>query len=142
MEWDGKILLILGAAGGVGMAAIEVGKSLGQTTIIACASSPAKRELCKARGSDFAVDYTTRGWHRDVLHPTDQAGVHCVVDPVGGDYMTGCLRCTRPGGCILTLGYAAGIPSIPVEQLLQRNISLVGVWTTVSHYPTEVRISA
>lgn len=110
MEWDGKILLILGAAGGVGMAAIGVAKILGQTTTIACASSPTKRELCKAHGADFVVDYSTRGWHRDVLHSTDQVGVHCVIDPVGGEYMSGCLRCTRPGGCILTVGYAAGIP--------------------------------
>ena len=69
-------------------------------------------------------------------------GVDCVLDPVGGDFMLACLRCTKIGGCILIVGYASGqIPQIPIEQLLQRNISLVGVWATSSHYPEMIRQS-
>ena len=64
----------------------------------------------------------------------------CILDPVGGNHMLECLRCTKQGACILTVGYASGvIPQVPVEKLIQQNIALIGVWTTPSHYPAEVQ---
>ncbi|EGB04074.1 hypothetical protein AURANDRAFT_33062 [Aureococcus anophagefferens] len=91
--WDGNFLLVLGAAGGVGLAAVQVGKILG-STLIACASTQSKRLLCNELGADFVVDYTSRTWPLHIVDLTAGAGADCVFDPVGGDHIFRCLRCT------------------------------------------------
>jgi NADPH2:quinone reductase len=69
---------------------------------------------------------------------TTESGVDCVFDPVGGDIFYNCVRCIRTGGCLLSIGYASGVvPVISMEHLLNRNISIVGVWTYAVHYPSE-----
>ncbi|KAH8061319.1 hypothetical protein JL720_13428 [Aureococcus anophagefferens] len=124
----GGYLLVLGAAGGLGAAAVELGALLGYE-VIACASTPEKRAFCAARGATRTVDYSRRRWHRDVVAAT--GGVDLVVDPVGGDALVACLRCVAVGGAVLSLGYASGATgAVPVEQLLQRNVALVGVWAS------------
>ncbi|KAK7248689.1 Zinc-binding dehydrogenase [Aureococcus anophagefferens] len=124
----GGYLLVLGAAGGLGAAAVELGALLGYE-VIACASTPEKRAFCAARGATRTVDYSRRRWHRDVVAAT--GGVDLVVDPVGGDALVACLRCVAVGGAVLSLGYASGATgAVPVEQILQRNVALVGVWAS------------
>ena len=141
-SWRGEALLVLGAAGGAGIAAVGVGKALG-ALVLACASSSGKLAVCNRHGADRLFNYSTRGWQREVMNYTNGTGVGCAFDPVGGDYIYSCLRCIGTGGSLLTIGYASGIiPSISLEHLLQRNMSIIGVWTYAVHYPVENEHSA
>jgi NADPH2:quinone reductase len=85
-----QTLLILGAAGGAGVAALDIARVLG-AVILACASTQSKRDLCDSRGANTAIDYSRRGWYRDVMEYTSHEGVSCVFDPVGGDYIYACV---------------------------------------------------
>ena len=126
----------------MGLAALDVAKALG-ADVLACASTQAKRDLCSRHGADALIDYSRRGWQRDVMNWTQETGVGCAFDPVGGDHIFACIRCIGIGGSLLTIGYASGIiPSLSVEHLLQRNIAIVGVWTYAVHYPNENEHSA
>lgn len=122
----GETLLVLGASGGVGLTAVEIGKALG-ARVVAAASSPEKRELCRDRGADEVVDYSA-GDFRERLAAAAPGGVDVVYDPVGGEHSQTALRALAWEGRYLTVGYASGdIPKIGMNRLLVTSGSLLGV---------------
>ncbi len=124
----GETLLVLGAAGGVGLAAVELGKAMG-ARVIAAASSPEKLEVCKEHGADEGIDYTTEDFRKRVKELTEGRGVDVCYDPVGGDYAEPALRSMAWGGRFLVIGFAAGdIPRVPLNLALLKSCSIVGVF--------------
>lgn len=124
----GETLLVLGAAGGVGLAAVEVGKILG-ARVIAAASSGDKLEQCRRTGADETVNYTEENLRDRVRALTGGRGVEVVFDPVGGPYTEPALRATSWRGRLLVIGFAAGdIPRIPANLALLQERSIVGVY--------------
>lgn len=124
---QGDWLLVHGAAGGVGIAAVEIGKILG-ATVIATASSEAKLDLVRAHGADHAINYRERDFRDAVLEITGGRGVDAVYDPVGGDVFMQSLRCMAPEGRIMPVGFASGtIPQIPANLLLVKNLTVCGL---------------
>jgi NADPH2:quinone reductase len=122
----GEAVLVLGAAGGVGLAAVEVAKALG-ATVIAAASSAEKLAVAKAHGADHTINYTTHDLRAEALAITGGDGVNVVYDPVAGDLYEPAFRSLDWGGRYLTIGYAGGgIPKIPANQLLVKNRSALG----------------
>ena len=122
----GETLLVLGAAGGVGLAAVELGRLLG-ARVIAAASSEAKRALCLAKGAASAIDGAPEALRERIREIVGQAGVDVVLDPVGGAASEAALRTLGQGGRHVVLGFAAGeIPRIATNRLLLRNARLVG----------------
>ncbi len=125
---SGETLLVLGAAGGVGLAAVELGKALG-ARVIAAASSAEKLAVCKAHGADETIDYSTEDLRERIKALTDGRGVDVVYDPVGGIYSEPALRSTAWRGRFLVVGFANGdIPSIPLNLALLKGCSIVGVF--------------
>jgi NADPH2:quinone reductase len=123
----GETLLVHGAAGGVGLAAIEIGKIIG-ATVIATAGSAAKLEAAKAHGADHVINYRDGGFKDIVNELTAGRGVNAVYDPVGGDVFMESLRCIAPEGRIMPVGFASGtIPQIPANILLVKNITVTGL---------------
>lgn len=121
----GETLLVHGAAGGVGLAAVEIGKRMG-ATVIATAGSADKLALARAHGADHVIDYTA-GPFIDAVKGIGLADV--VFDPVGGDVFDQSLRCVNWEARILVIGFAAGrIPQAPANILLVKNIDVVGVF--------------
>ncbi len=124
----GETLLVLGAAGGVGIAAIEIGKALG-ARVIACASSADKLEVCRQHGADAVVDYTKEDLRERIKELTAGNGADVVYDPVGGPYTELALRSTAWRGRLLVVGFAAGeIPKIPLNLALLKGCAIVGVF--------------
>ncbi len=123
----GETLLVLGAAGGTGLAAIELGKIMG-ARVIAAASSEEKLALCRARGADETILYTPRNLKDEVKRLTGGEGVDVVYDPVGGGYAEPALRGMAWGGRYLVIGFTAGIPTIPLNLPLLKACSIVGVF--------------
>lgn len=124
----GETLLVLGASGGVGLAAVELGKLMG-SKVIAAASSNEKLELCKKYGADIALNYSTKDLRSAVKELTEGKGVDVVYDPVGGSFSEAALRATAWNGRYLVVGFAAGeIPRIPLNLPLLKGVSLVGVF--------------
>jgi NADPH:quinone reductase len=124
----GETLLVLGAAGGVGLAAVEIGKVMG-ARVLAAASSGEKLALCRERGADETIDYSSGDLRDRVKELTGGAGVDMVFDPVGGPYTESALRATAWGGRLLVIGFAAGaIPKIPINLALLKERSIVGVY--------------
>ena len=124
----GETLLVLGAAGGVGIAAIEIGKALG-ARVIACASSDDKLEVCRQHGADAAINYATEDLRERIKALTDGKGPDVVYDPVGGPYTEPALRSIAWRGRLLVVGFAAGeIPRIPLNLTLLKGCSIVGVF--------------
>jgi len=124
----GESLLVLGAAGGVGIAAIEIGKALG-ARVIACASSAEKLEVCRQHGADEGIDYATEDMRERIKALTAGKGVDVVYDAVGGPYTEPALRSTAWRGRLLVVGFAAGdIPKIPLNLTLLKGCSIVGVF--------------
>jgi NADPH2:quinone reductase len=124
----GETLLVLGAAGGVGLAAIEIGKLLG-ARVIAAASSAAKLEVCKQHGADGIIDYSKEDLKERTKQLTSGNGADVVYDPVGGPYTEAALRSTAWNGRVLVVGFASGeIPKIPANLTLLKGASLVGVF--------------
>src|SRR5438270_2034652 len=124
----GESLLVLGAAGAVGLAAVEIGKVLG-ARVIAAASTEEKLDLCRKYGADEVVNYTTEDLKLRVRELTDGQGADVVYDPVGGPYSEPALRSTAWDGRFLVVGFAAGdIPRIPLNLALLRGCSIVGVF--------------
>jgi NADPH:quinone reductase len=123
----GENLLVLGAAGGVGLAAIEVGKYLG-ARVIAAASSQEKLEVAKQHGADDLVNYANGDFRDEVRELTGGKGVDVVFDPVGGNAFTQSVRCIGWEGRLLVVGFASGdIPSVAANMILVKNFSAVGV---------------
>lgn len=124
----GETLLVLGAAGGVGIAAVQLGKLMG-ARVIAAASSPEKLETCKREGADLVIDYATEDLKDRVKALTNGAGADVVYDPVGGKYSEAALRATAWNGRLLVIGFAAGeIPKIPLNLTLLKGASIMGVF--------------
>jgi len=124
----GETLLVLGAAGGVGLTAVEIGKAMG-ATVIAAARGADKLAIAKSHGADAVIDYATEDLRTRVKELTDDRGADVVFDPVGGDAFDAALRATAWEGRILVIGFAAGrIPAPPANLLLVKNIATIGVF--------------
>ena len=124
----GENLVVLGAAGGVGVAAIEIGKLLG-ARVIACASSADKLAVCRAHGADATIDYSTEDLKESIRALTNGRGADVVYDPVGGPYAEPALRSTGWRGRYLVIGFANGdIPRLPLNLPLLKGSSIVGVF--------------
>ncbi len=124
----GETLLVLGAAGGTGVSAIELGKLMG-AKVIAAASSDEKLALCKARGADETINYATEDLRQRVNALTGGRGVDVVYDPVGGAYAEPALRSMAWRGRYLVIGFTTGeIPKLPLNLVLLKGCSIVGVF--------------
>jgi NADPH:quinone reductase len=124
----GETLLVLGAGGGVGLAAVEVGKLLGMK-VIAAASTAEKLAAAREHGADETIDYTSEDLRERIKAITEGRGVDVVYDPVGGDFTEPAVRSVGWRGRYLVVGFAAGdIPKIPINLLLLKGSSLVGVF--------------
>ncbi|MFC3458864.1 NADPH:quinone oxidoreductase family protein [Massilia haematophila] len=124
----GETMLVLGAAGGVGLAAIEIGKALG-ARVIAAASSAEKLEVCRAHGADVLIDYTKEDLREALKAATGGRGPDVIYDPVGGPYSEPALRSIAWRGRHLVVGFAAGdIPKLPWNLMLLKGASVVGVF--------------
>ena len=124
----GETLLVLGAAGGVGVSAIEIGKILG-ARVIAAASSQEKLDVCREHGADDLINYATEDLKERLKELTNGKGVDVVYDPVGGSYSEVALRNTAWNGRYLVIGFTAGdIPRIPLNLPLLKGCSIVGVF--------------
>jgi NADPH2:quinone reductase len=125
---SGETLLVLGAAGGVGLTAVEIGKALG-ARVIAAASSAEKLAVAKEHGADELIDYTKEDLRERVKALTDGQGADVIYDPVGGDIFDTAIRVTAWEGRYLIIGFAAGrIPELPVNLTLVKGFSVVGVF--------------
>ena len=124
----GETLLVLGAAGGVGLAAVEIGKVMG-ARVIAAASSDEKLAVCKQHGADELINYSSEDLRERVKELTSGEGVDVVYDPVGGNYSEAALRGMAWGGRFLVIGFTTGeIPRIPLNLTLLKGCSIVGVF--------------
>jgi NADPH2:quinone reductase len=124
----GETLLVLGASGGVGLAAIEIGKVLG-ATVIASASTAEKLAVCREHGADEVINYSTEDLRERLKTMTKGEGVDVVYDPVGGPHAEMALRSTAWRGRFLVVGFASGeIPKIPLNLVLLKGCSIAGVF--------------
>ncbi|MBR0963952.1 NADPH:quinone oxidoreductase family protein [Bradyrhizobium diazoefficiens] len=123
----GEHLLVLGAAGGTGTAAVQIGKLLG-ARVIAAASTPEKREFARAHGADAVIDYTQAGWRDELKELTKGHGADVIFDPVGGDISVQAFRSIAWRGRHLVVGFAGGaIPALPFNLPLLKGGALLGV---------------
>ena len=124
----GEVLLVHGAAGGVGLTAVEIGKQMG-ATVIATASTPAKLAIAQQYGADHLINYREENFRDRVKEITDGKGADVIYDPVGGDVFDQSLRCINWEGRLLVIGFASGhIPQAPANLTLVKNCSIVGVY--------------
>jgi NADPH2:quinone reductase len=120
---EGEWVVVLGAGGGIGLAAVDVVRSLGGR-VVAVASSEDKRQAALAAGAETAIDYTDL---KDGIRAATDGGADVVIDPVGGDLAEPALRALRWGGRFVTVGYASGtIPRIPLNLVLLKGMSICG----------------
>ncbi|WP_055405307.1 MULTISPECIES: NADPH:quinone oxidoreductase family protein [unclassified Mycobacterium] len=135
---QGDWVVVLGAAGGVGLAAVDLAVAL-KARVLAAASSPDKLELCRQRGAEATVDYDREDLKSRIRELTGDAA-RVVIDPVGGPYAEPALRALARGGTFVTLGYAAGtIPAIPLNLVLLKDICVRGmeIRTFMADHPDE-----
>ncbi len=124
----GENVVVLGASGGAGLAAVELAKLMG-ARVIACASSEEKLAICKERGADVLINYSSGDLKEEIRKATGGNGADVVYDCVGDKYAEPAIRAMNWGGRYLVVGFAAGqIPKIPLNLLLLKNSSLVGVF--------------
>ncbi|MCO7553021.1 NADPH:quinone oxidoreductase family protein [Metapseudomonas otitidis] len=124
----GETLLVLGASGGVGLAAVEIGKAMG-ARVIAAASSDEKLEVAKAAGADLLINYSTSSLKEKVKELTGGQGADVIYDPVGGDLFDEAIRSIAWNGRLLVVGFASGrIPELPVNLALLKGAAVVGVF--------------
>src|SRR6266478_5141053 len=121
----GETLLVLGAAGGVGLTAVEIGKAMG-ARVIAAASTAEKLAVTRERGADEVVNYATEKLTNRVMALTDGKGADVCFDPVGGDLFDSALSSLGWGGRILLIGFVAGVQQIPANRLLVKNRAALG----------------
>jgi len=124
---EGETVLVLGAAGGVGLTAVELAKTMG-ARVIACASSQEKLDLTARYGAEGQINYTEPGFKERIRELTGGKGVDVVYDPVGGDLFEQAFRAIAWGGRALVIGFVAGIPSLPLNLPLLKGSSVVGVF--------------
>jgi NADPH2:quinone reductase len=125
---EGETLAVLGASGGVGLAAVELGKAMG-ARVIACASSDDKLAFAKKHGADDTIDYATDDLKEALRRVTGGKGADVIYDPVGGAYAEQALRSIAWQGRFLVVGFAAGeIPKIPLNLALLKGCDIVGVF--------------
>jgi NADPH2:quinone reductase len=125
---SGETLLVLGASGGVGLAAVEIGKAMG-ARVIAAASSAEKLDVAKNAGADVLINYTETNLKDELKRLTDGNGVDVIYDPVGGDLFDLAIRFIAWNGRLLVVGFASGrIPELPVNLALLKGASVVGVF--------------
>lgn len=124
----GETLLVLGASGGVGLAAVELGKLMG-ASVIAAASTEEKLQLCREYGADHTINYSTEDLKSTIKKLTDNKGVDVIYDPVGGEYSEMAFRGIAWGGRFLVVGFASGsIPKMPLNLPLLKTASIVGIF--------------
>jgi NADPH2:quinone reductase len=124
----GETVLVLGAAGGVGTAAIQIAKAVG-ARVIAAASTDEKCALCKSIGADAAINYSQGNLRDAIKAATDGKGPDVIYDPVGGDFAEPAFRSIAWRGRYLVVGFASGpIPSLPLNLALLKGASIVGVF--------------
>lgn len=121
----GETMLVLGAAGGVGLTAVEIGKAMG-ARVIAGASSAEKLAVAKQRGADEGINYQTEDLKKRVMELTDGKGVNVVYDPVGGTLFDPALSSLGWGGRYLVIGFVGGIPKIPANRILVKHRAVLG----------------
>jgi NADPH:quinone reductase len=121
----GETLLVLGAAGGVGLTAVEIGKAMG-ACVIAAASTAEKLAVAQERGADNVINYATEKLTDRVMELTDGKGADVCFDPVGGDLFDSALSSLGWGGRILLIGFVAGVPQIPANRLLVKHRAALG----------------
>jgi NADPH2:quinone reductase len=147
IRWQGRLepsetLLVLGAAGGVGLTAVEIGKAMG-ARVIAAASTAEKLAVARERGADELVNYSTEKLTERVMALTDGQGADVCFDPVGGDLFDAALSALGWGGRILVVGFVGGVQQIPANRLLVKNRAALGTslryfrW----HAPDKLRMS-
>ena len=130
IRWQGRLepgetLLVLGAAGGVGLTAVEIGKAMG-ARVIAAASTDEKLAVARERGADELINYATEKLTDRVMALTDGKGANVCFDPIGGDLFDAALSSLGWGGRILLIGFVAGVPNIPANRLLVKHRSALG----------------
>jgi len=148
LEWRARLqagewLLVLGAAGGVGLAAVEIGKAMG-AQVIACAGGAEKLAVAQQHGADHVIDYSREDIRERVKAITGGHGADVVYDPVGGDAFDAALRSIAWGGRHVVIGFAAGrIPQIPANIVLVKNIDVIGFYwgSYQAHNPELLRAS-
>ncbi|KJE90442.1 quinone oxidoreductase-like protein 2 [Capsaspora owczarzaki ATCC 30864] len=125
----GETVLITAAAGGVGLASIELAKRVLGAKVIACAGGAEKLAVCQAKGADHVIDYNKESIKDRVKEITNGKGVNVVIEVVGGDTFDQCLRSLAPEGRLVVIGFASGsIPSIPANLTLVKNIAVLGLY--------------
>lgn len=137
----GEKLLVLGAGGGVGLTAVEIGHLMG-AEVLAAASSAEKLQLAADRGATHLINYAETSLREQVRELTADQGVDVIYDPVGGELFNDCLRSAGWGGRILVIGFASGtIPNIPANIPLLKGLSIVGVfWGTFARREPETNL--
>jgi NADPH2:quinone reductase len=132
----GEWVVVLGAAGGIGLAAVDIAHALG-ARVIAAASTAEKLAVCSARGAEAVVDYATTELKSAIRSITGGRGADVVIDPVGGDHSEAALRALAWGGRHVVIGFAAGIPRIPLNLVLLKGVVLTGFEnrTILDHLP-------
>jgi NADPH2:quinone reductase len=136
----GETLLVHAAAGGVGLAAVQIGKALG-ARVLATAGGPDKLAIAKEAGADECIDYRADDWPERVKAATQGRGADVIYDSVGGDVLDQSLKCIAWNGRLLVIGFAGGrIPEIKANRILLKNIAVVGLhWGAyLTHEPARV----
>jgi NADPH2:quinone reductase len=136
----GETLLVHAAAGGVGIAAVQIGKALG-ARVLATAGGADKLEIARRAGADVVIDYRAEDWVARVREATDGRGADVIYDSVGGDITDASLKCIAWNGRLLVIGFASGrIPEVKLNRVLLKNIALVGLhWGAHAlHQPARV----
>lgn len=139
----GETLVVHGAAGGVGLTAVEIGKIMG-ARVIATASTPEKLEVARSKGADELIDYSKEDVRQRIKDLTDGKGADVIYDPVGGKAFEASLRAINFEGRILVIGFASGdIPTIPANIVLVKNIAVIGLyWGSYSWKKPEVLMAS
>ncbi|KDE99611.1 NADPH:quinone oxidoreductase [Mycolicibacterium aromaticivorans JS19b1 = JCM 16368] len=136
----GDWVVVLGAGGGVGLAAVDIAVLMG-AKVVAAASGAEKLEVCRRRGATEVIDYDREDLKSRLKEITGEAGTRVVLDPVGGHYSEPALRSLGRGGKFVTLGYAAGeIPRIPLNLVMLKGITVQGmeIRTFATDYPDDI----
>jgi NADPH2:quinone reductase len=136
----GETLLVHAAAGGVGLAAVQIGKALG-ARVLATAGGPEKLAIARAAGAEICIDYKDPDWAEQVKAATDGRGADVIYDSVGGDVLDQSLKCIAWSGRLLVIGFAGGrIPEIKANRILLKNIAVIGLhWGAyATHEPARV----